>query len=71
MFLLFLISIIASTFLGKNRVKEGLLDMEKNRNTDDNKNDKSYRDQEKEQLITNLAHVLKSSKYNDKDNEDM
>lgn len=46
--------------------------MEKKRNTEHNqKNIKSYSDQEKDQLITNLAHVLKSSKYNDKDNEDM
>ncbi|WP_010098854.1 hypothetical protein [Ornithinibacillus scapharcae] len=46
--------------------------MEKIKKMEHNKkNIKSYSDQEKDQVITNLAHVLKSSKYNDKDNEDM
>lgn len=36
-----------------------------------NKNTKSYSNQEKDPALTNLSQILNSSKYQDKDNEDM
>ncbi|MFS0674280.1 hypothetical protein [Ornithinibacillus sp. 179-J 7C1 HS] len=45
--------------------------MNKKHAKEDQKNIKSYDDKEKDQFINNLAQALNSSKYNDKDNEDM
>ncbi|MBC5637799.1 hypothetical protein H8S33_13370 [Ornithinibacillus sp. BX22] len=46
--------------------------MEKQQNKkQSNKNTKSYSNQEKDPALTNLSQVLTSSKYQDKDNEDM